>query len=99
MTDAVHQPRHYQHAGIETIDYIAAVLGPAGFESYCIGNVIKYVSRYQWKGGLEDLRKARVYLDWAIGEQDEEAEDGPTLAELLAEQQAEEPPLRAGGSD
>lgn len=100
MTDSVNHPRHYQHAGIETIDYIAAVLGPEGFEAYCIGNVIKYVSRYQWKGGIEDLRKARVYLDWAIGEEDaEETPEPVTLAELLAEQQADELPLRAGGTD
>jgi hypothetical protein len=65
-TDPVTKPAHYQRAGIETIDYIRATLDGAGFEAYCIGNVLKYVSRYREKGGVEDLRKAQVYLGWAI---------------------------------
>ena len=36
------------------------------FEGYCLGNVIKYISRYRFKGGIEDLKKADVYLKWAI---------------------------------
>ena len=64
--DPVTKPAHYQRAGIETIDYIRATLDGPGFESYCIGNVLKYVSRYREKGGVEDLRKAQVYLGWAI---------------------------------
>lgn len=62
---AVNHPPHYQRAGIETIDYIRASLGE-GFGPYCVGNVLKYVSRYRDKGGVEDLRKAQVYLGWAI---------------------------------
>ena len=65
-TDPVTKPAHYQRAGIETIDYIRATLDGPGFEAYCIGNVLKYVSRYREKGGVEDLRKAQVYLGWAI---------------------------------
>jgi hypothetical protein len=67
MIDAVNKPAHYQQGGIETIDYIAQTLGPDGFRAYCIGNVMKYVSRAGKKGELvEDLRKAQVYLGWAI---------------------------------
>ena len=65
-TDPGTKPAHYQRAGIETIDYIRATLDGPGFEAYCIGNVLKYVSRYREKGGIEDLRKAQVYLGWAI---------------------------------
>lgn len=96
MGDNVNQPAHYQHAGIETIEYIAAVLGPVGFEAYCIGNVLKYVSRYQLKGGVEDLKKASVYLGWAIGDESE-PETQVSPLEAWAERQLEEPPLRAGG--
>jgi hypothetical protein len=64
--DAVNQPSHYTSGGIETIDYLRAKLGPLAFLGYCIGNVLKYVSRYQFKNGLEDLKKAQVYLGWAI---------------------------------
>lgn len=62
---AVHKPPHYQ-GKIETIDYIEDKLGE-GFVPFCLGNVIKYVSRYDKKGKpQEDLQKAAVYLDWAI---------------------------------
>jgi len=80
-TDAVNHPAHYRRAGIETIDYIRASLGN-GFGPYCIGNVLKYVSRYREKGGVEDLSKARVYLDWAI-----KALQKQTLSELAADSQ------------
>lgn len=52
---------HYKHQAIQTWDYIAAN-GLGYFE----GNVVKYVSRHQDKGGLVDLRKARHYLDKLI---------------------------------
>lgn len=59
---------HYQQTAIEPIDYIRAQ-GRDVFEGFCIGNVIKYVSRYRHKGApLADLEKARVYLDWLIEE-------------------------------
>ena len=60
--DAVNSPAHYNVGGIETIDYIEAKqLG------YHLGNVVKYVSRAGHKGErLEDLKKARWYLDREI---------------------------------
>ena len=64
--DPVHEPSHYKRGTIECINYIRESLGSSGFESYCIGNVIKYVSRYRDKGGAQDLEKAKVYLGWAI---------------------------------
>jgi len=56
--DNVNSPSHYKVGGIETIDYIEAKsLG------YNLGNVVKYVSRADYKGRLlEDLKKARWYL-------------------------------------
>ena len=52
---------HYKHKTIQPWDYIAAnALG------YFEGNVIKYVSRWRDKGGVDDLRKARHYLDKLI---------------------------------
>jgi transposase len=60
--DQVNHPDHYTVGGIETIDYIEAKkLG------YHLGNVVKYVSRAPHKGRhLEDLKKARWYLDREI---------------------------------
>ena len=63
-------PDHYKFdGGIETIDYIRAVTKNLdGFEAICAANVIKYVSRFSRKAGIEDLEKAGVYLQWLISE-------------------------------
>ena len=49
---------HYRAGGIQPVQYIEA--NGLGF---CEGNVIKYVTRHAVKGGAEDLRKARHYID------------------------------------
>jgi hypothetical protein len=49
------------------IDAIAAALGD-GFEFYLQGNIMKYLWRYRYKNGTEDLKKARWYLDRLITE-------------------------------
>lgn len=64
--DNVNHPNHYKTGGIETIDYIRAKLGDDGVVNYCMGNVMKYTSRWQDKNGLEDLKKADWYLSYAI---------------------------------
>ena len=58
------QATHYQHGEIQPIEFIRA-----NEFNFCEGNVIKYVSRYRHKNGLEDLLKARQYLDWLIEDQ------------------------------
>ena len=66
MTDPVHQPDHYTQDGkVECIEAIRAALGD-GFAPYCVGNIMKYLWRYKRKNGLEDLKKAQVYLHWLI---------------------------------
>jgi len=54
-------PDHYTSLKPEPIDVIHAWR-----LNYNIGNVVKYVARYPRKGGVDDLRKARQYLDWEI---------------------------------
>ena len=68
MSDNINSPKHYQLPGlnIEAIDVIKAVLGDDKFEGYCRGNVIKYILRADAKNGVEDLKKAKVYLSWEI---------------------------------
>ena len=56
-TDNVNHPAHYNQGGIECIEAIKAATG-SGFIKYCTGNVIKYLWRYDNKGGVEDLKKA-----------------------------------------
>lgn len=62
--DAVTKPRHYNHTpnGIECIDYIEQQLGD-GLVDYCEGNVLKYLHRWRYKNGSEDLLKAQWYLN------------------------------------
>ena len=64
--NAVQHPSHYTHGGIECIEAIKASMTADGFCDYCKGNIIKYIWRWRDKGGVEDLRKASVYLDWLI---------------------------------
>ena len=66
MKDNIRHPSHYTTGNIEVIDYIKDKLTPEEFTGYCIGNVMKYISRWRHKGGTEDLKKATVYLEWAI---------------------------------
>ena len=64
--DTVQHPSHYTQGGIECIEAIRASMTADGFCDYCKGNILKYIWRWRSKGGVEDLRKARVYLDWLI---------------------------------
>lgn len=67
MSDPVNKPAHYTAGNVECIDGIeAAVEGLTGAEAFNTGQVLKYVWRWKRKGGLEDLRKARWYLDRLI---------------------------------
>ena len=65
-SDPVNSPTHYQTGLIETIDSIKNILGHDKFQAYCTGNVIKYLSRYREKNGLEDLKKAETYISFII---------------------------------
>lgn len=61
MKDNVNNPKHYNFGSIEVIDAIED--WDLGFHA---GNVVKYVARYRHKNGLEDLKKARWYLERLI---------------------------------
>ena len=67
--DNVHSPRHYNQAEIECIEAIEAATD-GGFEFYLQGNIIKYIWRYRYKNGVEDLKKAKWYLDKLIKEKE-----------------------------
>lgn len=67
--DPVTHPAHYTFSNIEVIDAIEA--WNLGFH---LGNVVKYVARAQRKGRyVEDLKKARWYLDREIGRLEKES--------------------------
>mgnify|MGYP000129564627 FL=1 len=67
--DNVNSPSHYNSSGIECIDAMEAMTNEAvlpSFISYCWCNCFKYLWRWPYKNGLEDLKKARWYLDRLI---------------------------------
>ena len=61
---------HYKLMKIQPLEFIMA-----NNMSYCEANVVKYVSRWRSKNGVEDLRKARHYIDLLIEEATEDALD------------------------
>lgn len=61
------RPNHYQGSnGIETIDVLNGFMTLEQVKGFLIGNIIKYVLRHQKKNGVEDLKKAKQYIDWLI---------------------------------
>lgn len=65
--DAVNHPSHYCQGGIECIDVIKATIkGMPAFDAFCQGNAMKYLFRWQYKKGVEDLKKAKWYIDKLI---------------------------------
>ena len=66
--DMVNSPPHYNQTGIECIHAISAATGD-GFKYYLQGNIMKYLWRFDYKDKpIEDLQKARWYLDKLIEE-------------------------------
>lgn len=61
MEDIVNNPKHYNQSGVECIDAIQSATDE-GFEYYLQGNILKYIWRYRYKNGVEDLLKAEWYL-------------------------------------
>jgi hypothetical protein len=60
-------PSHYKNGKIEAIDAIeSAVVGKPGPEAVQVGNIIKYLWRYEDKNGLVDVKKCRWYLERLI---------------------------------
>ena len=62
--DPVNHPRHYTQGGIECIDALkAATVGLTGIEAVCTANAIKYLWRWKYKNGVQDINKAIWYLE------------------------------------
>lgn len=80
MTDFM-TPAHYVlEDGSDSMDLIAKILGREQFKGFLRGNALKYLIRYEQKGGIEDLRKALDYIERLV-----ELEEDPV------DREAEEP--------
>jgi len=67
--DLVNEPSHYTDGGIQCIDYLKDNMDSLMYMGFLEGNTKKYLHRYRYKGKpVEDLKKARWYLDRLIKE-------------------------------
>lgn len=60
-------PSHYLESEIftlEPIEVMKSAMTPEAYRGFLVGNVIKYVYRYRGKNGVEDLEKAKAYIDF-----------------------------------
>lgn len=53
---------HYEDMSIEPIEVMRSNFSREQYEGYLVGNILKYMMRYERKNGVQDLRKASTYL-------------------------------------
>ncbi|ERL64035.1 DUF3310 domain-containing protein [Schleiferilactobacillus shenzhenensis] len=68
MTDKNIRPDYYRHGTVDVIAVLYLLFGDTA-RVFLVGNIIKYIVRYRDKNGMEDLIKARTYLDRLIEEE------------------------------
>ena len=80
-------PKHYKHLPAEAIDIIEAAIAeaPSNQSAYLHGQVLKYLLRCWSKKGIEDLRKAKWYLDRLV-DRDQLAEVAGAIPDLPMEE-------------
>lgn len=70
----------------QPIELMRMGLTDAEFDGYCIGNIVKYILRFKHKGGINDLYKAREYIDFLtrayndepiLGDESDDGEEDP----------------------
>ena len=84
MTDPLEEQvggEHYIGQGIQPIEYILA-----NELDFCEGNVVKYITRWRYKNGLEDLYKAKHYIEFLI----KDVEDTHAQFEAMVEASQQE---------
>lgn len=70
--DVVNHPSHYETGKYECIEVMEEIFGTQVVEDFCVCNAFKYLWRCGRKNGIEDLRKARWYLNKLIEMEGEE---------------------------
>lgn len=89
--DNVNHPQHYKAPnGLEAIDVIEAFTSDMnGFEATHTGNALKYLLRWKHKNGLEDLKKARWYINRLIEKLDHDEESKDEMEKFFFETDTE----------
>ena len=87
MADNVNKPEHYTYGKYECIDVVHELTKDlAGVQAFALGNTLKYLWRFTHKNGVEDLEKARWYLDKLIAEFKEPKEESNMVFKAEPEQ-------------
>lgn len=63
MKDIVNHPKHYETGNFECIDVMLETQGKEAVKSFCLCNAFKYLYRHNRKNGVEDIKKAKWYID------------------------------------
>ena len=63
MKDMVNHPSHYETGKFECIDVMLETQGEEAVKNFCLCNALKYIYRHQRKNGVEDIKKAKWYID------------------------------------
>jgi hypothetical protein len=63
MSDVVNHPKHYETGNFECIDVMLETQGKEAVKSFCLCNAFKYLYRHNRKNGVEDIKKAKWYID------------------------------------
>jgi len=92
MTDYLINPKHYKSdKGLECIDCIEGVVQDlVGVEATDTGNIMKYLWRWKNKDGVNDLKKAKWYLEHLIAHVENDTEALKTMEEILIDKQLDE---------
>lgn len=81
--ESVDHPAHYNQGKFECIDVMVETFGKDATQDFCLLNAFKYVWRTGEKNGVEDVKKARWYLDKYLeleGEKDGQSDTGTSSA-------------------
>ena len=63
MKDMVNHPSHYETGKFECIDVMLETQGEESVKNFCLCNALKYIYRHRRKNGVEDIKKAKWYID------------------------------------
>lgn len=63
MADMVNHPSHYESGKFECIDVMEETQGKEAVMDFCLCNAFKYLYRHNRKNGIEDIKKAKWYID------------------------------------
>ena len=64
--EKVDHPSHYNEGKVETLEHIKQFMADDAYIGFLQGNIMKYLHRYKYKNGKEDLLKAKWYLEELI---------------------------------